>query len=77
MSFPSKKVLEVVNQVATEKYIVVLDKGQLHELETLCELRRQLLHEDKEAFPNAKFVQLELKQLRGIYQAFLRKTKII
>ena len=77
MSFPSKKVLEVVNQVATEKYIVVLDKGQLHELEKLCELRRQLLHEDNEEFPNAKFVQLELKQLRGIYQAFLRKTKII
>ena len=63
--------------MSLEKYIVVLDKGQLHELETLCELRRQLLHEDNEEFPNAKFVQLELKQLRGIYQAFLRKTKII
>ena len=56
-----------------ERYIVVLDKGQLQELEKLCELRRQVLQQDGDEFPNAKFVKAELGQLKTIMQAFNRK----
>ena len=54
----------------TERYMVVLDKGQLQELEKLCELRRQVLQQDGHEFPNAGFVKAELKQLKTIWQAF-------
>ena len=59
-----------------ERYMVVLDKGQLQELEKLCELRRQVLQQDGDEFPNAGFVKAELKQLKTIGQAFFRKAKI-
>lgn len=59
-----------------ERYMVVLDKGQLQELEKLCELRRQVLQQDGDEFPDAGFVKLELKQLKTIGQAFFRKAKI-
>ena len=59
-----------------ERYMVVLDKGELHELEKLCELRRQQLQQDGEEFPDAGFVKLELKHLKTIGQAFFRKAKI-
>jgi hypothetical protein len=62
--------------MSVEKFIVVLNKGELQELEKLCELRRQVLQQDGDTFPNAKFVQLELKQLKDIGQAFSRKAKI-
>ena len=62
--------------MSVEKFIVVLDKGQLQELEKLCELRRQVLQQDGDEFPNAGFVKAELKQLKTIGQAFFRKTKI-
>ena len=60
----------------TERYRVVLDKGQLQELEKLCELRRQVLQQDGHEFPDAGFVKAELKQLKTIGQAFFRKAKI-
>ena len=63
--------------MSVEKFIVVLDKGQLQELEKLCELRRQVLQQDGDEFPNAGFVKAELKQLKTIGQAFFRKTKIL
>ena len=59
-----------------ERYIVVLNKGELDELEKLCELRRQQLQEDGEEFPDAGFVKVELRQLKTIGQAFFRKAKI-
>lgn len=59
-----------------ERYIVVLDKGQLQELENLCELRRQVLQQDGDEFPNAGFVKAELKQLKTIWQAFDRKARL-
>jgi|TARA_Y100000289_G_scaffold22290_1_gene21641 hypothetical protein len=62
--------------MSVEKFIVVLDKGQLQELEKLCELRRQVLQQDGDEFPNAGFVKAELKQLKTIGQAFFRKAKI-
>jgi len=60
----------------TERYVVVLDKGQLHELAKLCELRRQVLQQDGDDFPDAKFVKAELKQLKTIWQAFDRKARL-
>tara|TARA_R100001510_G_C7615586_1_gene177844 strand:- start:11 stop:244 length:234 start_codon:yes stop_codon:yes gene_type:complete len=60
----------------TERYIVVLDKGQLQELEKLCELRRQVLQQDGHEFPNAKMVKHELGQLKTIWQAFDRKSRL-
>ena len=62
--------------MSVEKFIVVLDKGQLQELEKLCELRRQVLQQDGDEFPNAGFVKAELKQLKTIGQDFFRKAKI-
>ena len=59
-----------------ERYIVVLDKGQLQELEKLCELRRQVLQQDGHEFPDAKFVKAELGQLKTIWQAFDRKARL-
>ena len=59
-----------------ERYMVVLDEGQLQELMKLCEERRQVLRQDGEEFPNAGFVKAELKQLKTIGQAFYRKAKI-
>jgi len=55
-----------------ERYMVVLDKGQLQELEKLCELRRQVLQQDGDEFPNAAFVKQELGQLKTIWQALNR-----
>lgn len=60
----------------TEKYIIVLGKGEIHELEKLCEERRQVLQQDGEEFPDAGFVALELRQLKDIGTAFFRKAKI-
>jgi len=59
-----------------KRYIIVLDEGQLQELNKLCEERRQVLRQDGHEFPNAGFVKSELKQLKTIGQAFYRKAKI-
>ena len=57
-----------------ERYIVVLDKGQVQELEKLCELRRQVLQQDGDEFPNAKFVKAELGQLKRMLACTLRSN---